>query len=291
MNKKTLLILAFVFILLAVILVIVRTAGRNERSESHINTQDIHKIVVKAGGADESTELEKKDDGWYVGKWPADNKASKNIITALGDLQLEDIISTRKEKYGDFEVDEESATVVTAETDSGNSIKIYVGKRSAEWTRNFVRIEGDPAVYLTRSISRQMADREWRSRNIISDPDNGTVEETEIEYKDRKFSLDKSTQAGENIRDNMRRLTASGFVDEPGKDIEEHFNDAFMKIKLKYRSGPDAVFTALKIDDKAYLKAENTGLIYEIREDALDKLTEAIENNKEHPLEKKDPPK
>lgn len=171
MNKKTVIILTGIFAGLLVILVF-RGKLENTVRRQVFKKLSVEKIKIEMKG--ESIELRKEDGNWYSGGWTADIEAVNRVLSSIKEINPEEVVSTRKDVYPDYEVTPGSGVTVSVWSFKKKEIRFYVGKRSVEWTKSFLRIEGDPAVYLV-GVNKEMFvtdESYWKEKNTAEENKN-----------------------------------------------------------------------------------------------------------------------
>jgi len=86
--------------------------------------------------------------------WPADNDMVKTLLSGLQTVQLEDVISDRADRQGDFEVDEMHGLHVAAMGKSGTLSSGVFGKQAPDFTHLYFKFADRPQIYLARGIIR-----------------------------------------------------------------------------------------------------------------------------------------
>lgn len=102
------------------------------------------------------------------GEYPGDTIAISRLVAQIKQVQLDEVISERKETHGDFDVDDGGLRVTL---DGKRSWSFYVSKQAGDYLHTCVRFVGDDKVYLAKGISKVMFDRnpdEWRDAHILT---------------------------------------------------------------------------------------------------------------------------
>ncbi|MFA5975815.1 MAG: DUF4340 domain-containing protein [Elusimicrobiota bacterium] len=126
-------------------------------------------------------DLTKQEKEWSVGlstgpRFPADPDKVTRLKNGLGGIQIEERISSRADRAGDFDVTVTSGLCVRL---YGKNNKLLAeglfGKQAPDFTHIYFRYPGRPAVYLARGIIRgELGEPElgsWRRRQLISFPE------------------------------------------------------------------------------------------------------------------------
>lgn len=168
-------VLAAVFVLLALLLVWQRYQRREIVVAGPAETiqLDPEKVTrVQIHTKDGNVELERAGSEWKLVQpieYPANTELVTNMLKAVGELKLEDVISTNPENRSTYQVDS-TGTMVDVWTGDKKALALVVGKSTSDWTHTFVRrAEGDE-VYrangvLTYQFNRRADD--WRDKTIF----------------------------------------------------------------------------------------------------------------------------
>ncbi len=262
MNKKITVILFIVFVILIVILIL---KGRFRNTGGTTPFKNIEIKTIEIGkGKNEVIKLSKDKNIWHVGRWPADVNTVNKILESIKKIRLADIISIRREKYPDFEVPRESGVVVNMITSKNDKVKLYVGKRSAEWTKSFLRIENNPAVYLIDSVNKSIFDADFKDKTVIR-INKDKIEMVEINYDGKSFSFDNSHSDWDKLLTALN-LKAIDFIE----DIKK-IKKSYMEINLKSN-----LYQIIKENEKYFIKPSASELIYEVNSKDIEKIRDLL---------------
>jgi Domain of unknown function (DUF4340) len=206
---KRLGILAAVFVLLALLLVWQRyqrreivTAGPAETIQLDPETVTRVQIHTKDG----NVELERAGSEWKLVQpieYPANTDLVNTMLKAVGDLKLEDIISTNPENRSTYQVDS-TGTTVDVWTGDKKALALVVGKSTSDWTHTFVRRADGDDVYradgvLTYQFNRRPDD--WRDKTIFK-ADEKDIHSIVLSYpKDhREFAIVRTDSTHWGVR-------------------------------------------------------------------------------------------
>ena len=116
-----------------------------------IDTQSISKIVLDKSGRNST--LKKGKEEWYIGKkdFRADGEKVQKILSTINKPELNTLIS-RSKNYNRYKLDTPRGLTVKAFDDKGNLLRgINIGKRSSTYNNNYIKLHGDPKVYLAKT--------------------------------------------------------------------------------------------------------------------------------------------
>lgn len=276
MNKKTLIIFAGILLFLLLLLMQMKRL-ENRKEKPAFEKLQINEIEIEKAET-EVIRLKKANEEWYIGKWPVDSDIVDRAIEGIRKIRLEDIISTRSEKYTDFEVTSASAVVVNLTSSGNDRVKLYIGKRSSEWTKSFLRLGGDPAVYIVDSVNKGMfkADEKyWKEKEIIGYEKN-EIKEVNIEYNDNSFTVNKGTDTWTDMVRELKYLKAVEFVEDFDK-YKNKFDNPHMRIDLKLADEISSSYLIIKDENKYFMKPVDLELVYEVKEDRVNRIVKIIE--------------
>ncbi|MBU1471987.1 MAG: DUF4340 domain-containing protein [candidate division Zixibacteria bacterium] len=153
-----------------------------------IDTATVNKISMRRLGA--AVTLTRAAGIWYVARdenaYKADASAINQIVTAIADIQVGNVISDNPGNQIKFQVD--TLTGSTVELYSGDRLVagLVVGKMSSDFGHTYVRRIGSENVYLaTGMLTHQFtrAPDDWRDHTVIEVPQDDVVS---IEIKSGK---------------------------------------------------------------------------------------------------------
>jgi hypothetical protein len=205
MNRKTLLALA-TFAGLGILAIIAltrpdkgeRTSDR-QRPIARLDTADIETIEVTKAGA---TSIVKSEGGKYQVTAPvpyaADEAAAKAAFEGLKKMDVSDLVTEKKEKQAEFEVDDKSGIHLVVKAKGGKVLAdLTVGKTTGPGT--MVRPAGKDEVWQATGISRYLFDKnpgDWRDKSITTFAQND-AEQIDVVAKDGSKAVVKKT--GEKV--------------------------------------------------------------------------------------------
>lgn len=142
--------------------------------------------VITVSEKEATIRLEKKEDQWRVGLpnqklFAVDDARLQTILTALKNLQLEDVLSERPEAAGEFDVSPSSGMRVTLLNASNKTLADgIIGKQSPDYSHIYFRFPDSPKVYLARGIFRgelgQPLVEVWRKQALLEFGEKEIVE-------------------------------------------------------------------------------------------------------------------
>lgn len=139
-------------------------------------SKDITALKMERLG--ETIELEKKDGQWYLvspENYPAQENVVTEIVTALLGSELEERISTRPDRFADYELDDARSIRFWAQTAGGKTAAAgKLGKQvPGSWDRSYFSPENTSDIYIVRGLPRYSLDKrlsDFKSRLILSAP-------------------------------------------------------------------------------------------------------------------------
>ncbi|MFW6172166.1 MAG: DUF4340 domain-containing protein [Elusimicrobiota bacterium] len=239
----------------------------------------ISKTVI-TGNKGKKVELFREKKSWFVGskKWPADEDRITRLKNGIKNINLEDIISSRKETYKDFEVNKSSAVQIEIITEKGGKEKIFVGKRSPEYNKTYIRINNDPSVYMAESINRGIVQQEkfyYKDKILIRIP-RQDIEEVKISKDKDSYTFQKDTTTWNNFTNKLKNLKASEFI-ELNENLENKFKSPFINIEVISFEDIHTLYPVIKSEDKYYAKTSDE-IVYVLRKNGVENLIDFIEN-------------
>ncbi|MBN2407543.1 MAG: DUF4340 domain-containing protein [Elusimicrobia bacterium] len=279
MNKKTTAILFAVFIILAAVLFLKNNFGRLSGAGKPFSGFDISAVTVAKEGRT-ITDLFSKDGKWYVSSdiWPGEKDTIEKAVGAVKGLILEGVISSRQETYDNLRVSSATAVIVRINPGKKETGTIYIGKRSPDYVKSYVRIGSDPRVYLAQGVYSGLFDRDesyWKDKDIFGAA-LGSVESIVIKSGEDAFDIvDMSTGPASVLLEKLGRLKATGFSQEPsgtgGQPAE------LMDIEITRKEGAKDSFKVIEKEGKPYVKKEGTPALYGVNPSLLKDIREYLQ--------------
>lgn len=279
MDKKFLTILLIIFLSLAIILLVKENASRLSWNKKFKKLK-ISQFEISYGN-EETTVLKKEKNKWFSDRWPLDEIVMEELIKSVKNIALEEIISNRRENYGIYNVTRTSGVVVNLGIQKDQRVKFYIGKRAAEWNKSYFRLEGDPAIYLIKSVNQNMFRKgkiEWLDKKVFKE-EKDKINRIIINKSGQTYEVTNSTNSFHELISNLESLTASSFVDNvTGID----FNNPQMQILIhKFARKPHMYLIAKDSTGITCFRNEQNMLVYQMNEHYIDKLNKYIDENLE----------
>jgi hypothetical protein len=222
MNRKTLLALA-TFAGLGILAVIAltrpdkgeRTSDR-QRPVARLDQADVESIEVTKAGA---TTVIKHEGGKYQVTapvpYPADDAVAKAAFEGLKKMDVSDLVTEKKEKQAEFEVDDKSGIHLVAKAKGGKVLAdLTVGKSTGPGT--MVRPAGKDEIWQATGISRYMFDKnpaDWRDKSITTFT-QADAEQVEVLTKDGAKTVVKKTGEKAGSEDKWAVVESSTKIDK-----------------------------------------------------------------------------
>ncbi len=277
MDKRTPIILFLIFFALSAALLL--------KSKVKLGTGAEPFKKMKITGIDiaeckkDPIKLRKEKKDWYIGMWPADPVRINNVLDSVQKISLGDIISVRREKYADFEVTRSSGIVVNLIGLKKNSAKLYIGKRSSEWVHSYLRIEGNPAVYLVSMVNKSMfnvSESFWKDKRIIR-TDIEQLKSVGLHYENKKYTIYKDTVSWVKTTNVLKNIKAIGFHEDI-KNYKGFLKNPYIKIELSPEKGSEKGCSIIKQENKYFAKPSGMEVVYEVSAENVKELLKEIKN-------------
>ncbi|MFH1415097.1 MAG: DUF4340 domain-containing protein [Elusimicrobiota bacterium] len=228
-------------------------------------------------------ELRKKESGWYMGDWPADAAAIQETRDIIRSARLVRKISDRRETYSGFEVTRAKGMIVNIISSNNEDIIVFIGRNSAGNDMNFVRIGGNPAVYLADGMNRErlIKDRDsWKDKSVIR-TEWDSIEAISIKTPVEMFSVSRGTTNWAGAVDRLKGLKASGFIEkvEENADI---FTVPYVEIKLHKAEGSAEKYIIFKKDAVYLAKPSELNIVYEVEPARVETIKDLVGREKVH---------
>ena len=295
-------ILLSIIIILAVILVLTLFLKNRGYSLPTLKAIDsgITEIKINRGTNETSSIIIKLEDGkWTVNKkYKADSDIVISMTNALNSIQPVEIISRGDAEAEDREkyrlLDDETINVVAIDGSSKEVRNIRFGMKSTLGDNVYSQIDKDKNIYLLGNLSSNPKDIFDKSEDdiinkTISSVRNDSINKIIISYNNRDYTLEKSEDATNWIKDNnsisindlygqvytIANLKADGIIKE---DLDK--NSVLYKIEISADSNTFSyeILNKNNRNDNYEVSLENDNNRYYITDKTFTNLKEAIDN-------------
>jgi len=225
--------------------------------------------------------ISRERGGWFITEpyqYRALNESVESLIDKFLEMTFNGVISTRKEKHGDFGVDDEYGTKVVIKFNKRDDVILIFGKRASDRVHVYVRQAHEDTVYLGTSVNSsdlRPNPSHWEDKRIVPllfDEITGIelVGSFRIIKKDDIWSIEKEKESlGANsemcdqyVRD-LINLTAGQIIRDP-QDEDYGFGEPLLEINLHSSSGQYGILVGKQKEDRSYYvknRLENTVFI------------------------------
>ena len=295
-------ILSSIIIILAVILVLTLFLKNRGYSLPTLKAIDsgITEIKINRGTNETSSIIIKLEDGkWTVNeKYKADSDIVASMTNALNSIQPVEIISRGDAEAEDREkyrlLDDETINVVAIDGSSKEVRNIRFGMKSTLGDNVYSQIDKDKNIYLLGNLSSNPKDIFDKSEDdiinkTISSVRNDSINKIIISYNNRDYTLEKSEDATNWIKDNnsisindlygqvytIANLKADGIIKE---DLDK--NSVLYKIEISADSNTFSyeILNKNNRNNNYEVSLENDNNRYYITDATFTNLKEAIDN-------------
>ena len=295
-------ILSSIIIILAVILVLTLFLKNRGYSLPTLKAIDsgITEIKINRGTNETSSIIIKLEDGkWTVNeKYKADSDIVASMTNALNSIQPVEIISRGDAEAEDREkyrlLDDETINVIALDGSSKEVRNIRFGMKSTLGDNVYSQIDKDKNIYLLGNLSSNPKDIFDKSEDdiinkTISSVRNDSINKIIISYNNRDYTLEKSEDATNWIKDNVTisindlygqvytiaNLKADGIIKE---DLDK--NSVLYKIEISADSNTFSyeILNKNNRNDNYEVSLENDNNRYYITDKTFTNLKEAIDN-------------
>ena len=295
-------ILLSIIIILAVILVLTLFLKNRGYSLPTLKAIDsgITEIKINRGTNETSSIIIKLEDGkWTVNKkYKADSDIVISMTNALNSIQPVEIISRGDAEAEDREkyrlLDDETINVVAIDGYSKEVRNIRFGMKSILGDNVYSQIDKDKNIYLLGNLSSNPKDIFDKSEDdiinkTISSVRNDSINKIIISYNNRDYTLEKSEDATNWIKDNnsisindlygqvytIANLKADGIIKE---DLDK--NSVLYKIEISADSNTFSyeILNKNNTNNNYEVSLENDNNRYYITDATFTNLKEAIDN-------------
>ena len=302
MKTKQLLILAAIFVVLAIVVLILENPfGQSEYEKKietamplfpNFNKEQVAKIEIIAAG--ETTTLSKQNDDWVVASmdnYPADSEGISELLSKVAEFKNTQLVSNNPEKQAEFEVDNTGVEAKLMDANGTLSAHLFVGKTTPGFLSSYVRAADSNDVYVAQGYLQSVfnkGDRTWKDRTIF-DFNKGIVTQLNISSPEETVELRldadgtwqmlKPAAAAVNQTEIDSLLTTFSDLDtddfaETTEDLGEYGLDTPQSTLSAVRN--DGTTATLHIgkeeDGKLYVKRADTDTVFKLFKSNVDRL-------------------
>ncbi len=213
MKQKHLIYLLVIVVVLVIVFLGVKkgTVPKAEvRWLAQVDSSKIDEITITRNG--ETYTIARGANGWNLTsplEYPATSSFTKSLLGKLTELQIESEVTSKPDRWKEFEVDEEKGAVVKIK--QGDKIdEVVIGKVASGYRQSYARKQGNDTVYLIRGSYASSLNRKidnWREKKI------GDVSEDDI----IKVTTDKATLSKEAEGWRIKGKKGEGFLADEKK--------------------------------------------------------------------------
>jgi len=252
MNKFSNKILVIALLIMAAIFVLTKIFREPKLSANldvsvfKVDTARITEIRLKPQKESSEVKLQKLEGSWFVTCNGVKAKAASNqvrdLLESIQSLELERMVSRKKEKWTDYEVDDSAAVSLQAFDNDDELINLKLGKESgASGGVTYARIGHYSEVYSLQGYLHDAFDKgftSWRDQTLLR------FQKDQIRKIDFRYGADSSFV----LEQKQNKWFAANAVADSAK-IESYLNslatlehDVFAD-DYSEKSGPDAIIT------------------------------------------------
>jgi len=298
MNRKTLIALAILGILVVVAVVVTRqpekgqVTGERPRPVPKLAAGSFDTLTVTKGTS--TTTIKKEGDSYKItapAAYPADQGVAKTAFESLEKLEFGSIVTDQKAKHTEFEVDDKALKVVVKKGEQALA-ELLIGKNVGGNT--LVRVPGKDEVWQALGSFRYSLDRDttgWRDKTITTFP-QADAEKVELKTRDhghatvKKESGDKWSVVESTVKiDKMDSTVPTGIVSALGSWTTNEFADD-AKPEMTGLANPENTITVSlkggktvavlvgnkKGSDDFYVKKADAPQVYLVKKYNLDRI-------------------
>lgn len=297
MNRKTLIALAVLGILIVVAVVVTRqpekgqVTGERPRPVPKLAGGSFDTLTVTKGTS--TTSIKKEGDSYKItapAAYVADQGVAKTAFESIEKLEFGTIVTDQKAKYAEFEVDDKALKVVVKKGEQ-TLAELLVGKSVGGNT--LVRVPGKDEVWQALGSFRYSLDRDttgWRDKTISTFP-QGDVEKVELKTREYGHALvkkdgDKWSVVESTVKvDKVDTTVPTGIVSALGSWTTNDFADDAKPEQAGLANPENTIIVSLKGGktvsvlvgnkkgaDDFYVKKADAPQIYLVKKYNLDRI-------------------
>ena len=309
MKAKQNLVLLIILVIFATVVIIVERPFENKAKKveeealplfPELQADKVKKLEIKK--SDKSTiTLKNKDSVWYVvdkEEYPADPQAVDESIKKLQGLKKLNVVSTKKDKHGLFEVKEGMGMEVSAFGPEDKKVAdLLIGKNGPDLFSTYIRRAESDEVFLVGEYLKGPFEREvnnWRDKRMF-EFNADAVSELTIAHKDEVIAMSKDTKGEwqlekpvsgigdkDKVQEVLRTLSAlraSDFADEAATK-DSGLGTPEYQISVKLADGSKKTLSVGNKKDEQFFFAKSDGknYVYLLHKSLMEKLTPTVKD-------------
>ncbi|MDP8238044.1 MAG: DUF4340 domain-containing protein [Candidatus Hatepunaea meridiana] len=224
-SRTTAILLAILVVQLGVWGLLSTDPHRVTEKENFItsDTGDVDYIHIK--NKDGEITLKRVGEQWRISEpynYPANPSYTATLLKKLSDLKYESLITTKKDKYEDYEVGGEEAAYVEIGKEGGTIDKFYCGKPSKNYSHTYMRLEDSKEVWLVCGTPRSSFTRkpkDWRDKKILK-LDKTMIERVLLKFSDETVELMRNISSPMNDTTLVKADTSWTIIPKRGKPFK-----------------------------------------------------------------------
>lgn len=260
MKNRSLIFLVGVFVVLLIVYLILNSARDVTFKAERFYDLDTTKITgFTIYNKEDTTQLVKSAGGWNLAPpidYPADERFTSDMVTKLGTLEVETVVSEDTAKASLFEVDTSGVEIVVFQG-ADTVAHFIVGKTSQNRRNTYCRKIGEDKIYMLRGSftgQLQRKTKDWRNKNIL-EIEKDLIALMEFKYPDETFSVANS--------DTGWTIDASGLILEADQKLVDRVAQSISHFRtLDFLDGDSARAVDFSQPDLKLTVTTNVGDVY-----------------------------
>ena len=261
--------------------------------------EELNLISIQSAQSESSTSIKKEKGGWIVLEadgYPADIKKLSGFLRELSRLKVLERKTKREENHSRLGVSESSDSPARLLTLSPGNFALIIGKDTGE-NSSFVKVKGDPQVFLTENIFDFEAGVNFWIDPVIVDIDPAQIRRIDISSNQREsLSISRDGDSGElvlsdqpvksklryeTILDGMARMLVNLRLIGVEKQTEVILKNP-TETRFLLDSGEALIIKTQRIDGRHLLRLgsdeKKRNWLYEISESSFQDLNKEMED-------------
>ncbi len=272
MNKRTIKILAFVFLLLFIIAGYPFwqskiKLGKKEKKYEEINfvqfnKDNTDKVIIKSKS--EEVQLVKKENQWNVNDYPASQQQIESFFNSLANAEIETLASKNPDNQASFDISADNGVMLTLTGRFGEAIYL-IGKTGPDYNSFYASLKDSNNIYLVKGDLKQKlitTSSRWRDKTVVNISQekiakievSGKSQFSISKNKEGKWEIDKAgvkkileDDKSTNILSRFSPLDADSFLTD---NEAKEFNLAREKTTVKIFDSESKILAELILIEK-----------------------------------------
>ncbi len=192
MKSRNLLLIVALIVLIGVYWLMQKQTPVVEADRPFVSADSAKVDLLRVEAPDETVELTKEGDKWWLTKplrYPAAERTVQTAIQKLQEMKKLSLITEKADRYNEFQVSDSGATLITV-GQAGKTTTFVLGKSGPSMQTTYARMANSDEVWEiagNHAGTFKKKAKDWRDKTI-TDVDMNTINKVVVEYPDQTIT-------------------------------------------------------------------------------------------------------